>query len=133
MRCLKADGTPYESIPAIAEYDEATESRLTLYSLRDALSRFKCGCEITVYTECHYVAAAINQHWPETWQKNGWKNSRHNPVADQILWSEILQAAEENGHELASQEGKHEWSEWMRWNIPLADAYKDIFIKVKEI
>lgn len=131
MRCQKADGTPHESSPRIAEYDNATESRLVLYAIRDALSRFNYGCKITIHTECHYVAAAVNQGWPKAWRDNGWKNSKQNPVTDQILWSEILQAAEETGHELIAQEGKHEWSGWMRWNIPLTDTYKDFFAEVK--
>lgn len=131
MRCYRPDGSVRKESKRIAAFADATESSLTLYALRDALSRFRCGCEIVLHTECGYVAAAINRGWPEKWRDSGWRNQRGKPVANEILWSQILQAAEENGHKLTVREGKHEWSEWMRWNLPLLGAYEDIFAEVR--
>lgn len=65
MRCYRPDGSVRKESKRIAAFADATESSLTLYALRDALSRFNCGCEIVLHTECGYVAAAINRGWPE--------------------------------------------------------------------
>ncbi len=130
MRCKRRDGTDHESTPEIAQYDNATESRLVLYALRAALCRLNYACRVTVYTECSYVAAAINRQWPQGWQEGGWKNSRGKEVADSLLWSDILTELEESGHQLQAHEGNHEYSGWMRWNIPLAKAYNEVFTKV---
>lgn len=116
----------------MAEYDDATESRLVLYAIRDALGRLNFACTVVIHTECEYVAAAIEQHWPEDWQENGWKNSKKKEVKDAALWSMILQELEETGHELVAEPGKHEFSQWMQFQIPLARAYKDIFCKMEK-
>lgn len=101
-----------------------------LYALRDAIARLNFACRVVVHTECSYVAAAITQRWPEAWQRNGWKNSHGGEARDAVLWSLILQDIEDSGHELEAEGGKHEYSQWMAWNMPLARAYKDTFFKL---
>lgn len=132
MRGQKKDGTPHESKPRIAQYEQATESRLVLYAIRDALPRLNYISEVIIHTECGYVAAAFNQHWPEQWQENGWKNKRGKDVADSILWSEILQELEESGHLIQVEEGKHEFSDWMKWAIPRESDLEDVFVEVEK-
>ena len=122
-------GKVKESDPEVAEYDDATESRLVLYAIKDALIRTNYACRVVIYTECDYVAAAINQHWPEEWQKNNWK-SKGKDVKDAVLWSMILQELEESGHQLEAEKEKHTWSEWMRWNFPMTKPLKSVFKKV---
>lgn len=132
MRTKLKSGADKESAPEIAEYDNATESRLVLYAIRDAIGRLKYACRVVIHTECEYVAAAIEQHWPEAWQENAWKSSKGKEVKDAVLWSMILQDLEESGHELTAERGKHEWSQWMQWNMPITKAYKDTFYKVEK-
>ena len=105
MSAKKADGTPHEPPPRIAEYEETTEGGLTLYALRDALDRFNFACEITVHTECAYVADALNQRWPWQWAGNGWKNPKQKEVKNACLWSDVLRLLEEGGH-LVKAEGR---------------------------
>lgn len=130
MKTVKRNGEPHESDLEIAEYDEATESRLTLYAIRDALTHMNFACRLVIHTECDYVAAAINQHWPQGWQENSWRTSKQKEVKDAELWSMILEDLEELGHILEAEKEKHSWSEWMRWNLPLKNALKGVFIKV---
>lgn len=131
LRTRLESGKDYESVPEIAEFDNSTESRLVLYAVRDALNHMNYACNIVIHTECDYVAAAINRHWPEEWRKNGWKNSKDKEAKDAVLWSMILEELEESGHELTAEKGKHEWTEWMRWNMPLAAPLRDIFKKTR--
>lgn len=132
MRTKLKSGADKESAPEVAEYDNATESRLVLYAIRDAIGRLKYACRVVIHTECDYVAAAIEQHWPEAWQENAWKSSKGKEVKNAILWSMILQDLEDSGHELTAERGKHEWSQWMQWNMPITKAYKDTFCKVEK-
>lgn len=134
MKTLKQNGEPKETDPAIAEYDDATESRLTLYALRDALTHMNYACELVIHTECNYVAAAISQHWPQAWQENSWRNSKEKEVKDAELWAQILEELEESGHILEAECKKHTWSEWMRFNLPLKRALKNMFTRIpKEV
>lgn len=132
LRTGLADGRSYESEPEAAEYEEATERTLVLYAVRDALSRMKYACQITVHTECEYFASVLSQGWLSRWQMNGWKNSRGKEVKDAELWEMLLQDLEEDGHILDAVAGKHEFVEWMRWNMQLATPYTGHFSKISE-
>lgn len=83
-----------------------------------------------IHTECSNVAAAIQQRWPETWRRNGWKSAKGNDVKNAILWEMLLQEIEDGGHILLAESEKHEYAEWMRFNLPLKRALKDIFAAV---
>lgn len=130
MRTMKRDGSDYEAAPQIAEYDDTTESESVLYAIRDALQRLNYACTVVIHTECSNVAAAINRGWPDQWQRNGWQSARGNPVKNAILWEMILQQIEDGGHILQAESEKHEYAEWMRFNLPLQRALKDIFTAV---
>lgn len=127
MRAKLPSGKDHESAPEAGEYDDTTEGRLVLCSIRDALQRLNYACRVVVHTECNYVAAAITQHWPERWKVSGWRNSHGEEVKDAILWEMILQETKESGHELEAEAGKHEYSGWIAWQLPLAQTYKDTF------
>lgn len=47
-----------------------------------------------------------------------------------ILWEMVLQQIEDGGHILLAESEKHEYAEWMRFNLPLKRALKDIFAAV---
>lgn len=132
MRTQKKSGADYESKPSVAESDEATEGRLVLLAIRDALQRLQYACSVIIHTESTYIANAVNSHWLESWERNGWKNAKDKEVQDSILWSQIYQILEETGHELSVEQGSHEFSQWMRFQMQIVDAYKDIFSDVTE-
>lgn len=129
MRARLAGDRAYEKMSAV-EIDGGTESRLVLYCLRDSLARFRYACEVSVYTECTYVAAAVNSRWAEGWKGNGWTTGRGSRVKDAGLWRDILWQLEDTGHTLRAVAGKHEFSGWMRANLPRLYAPRDIFGEV---
>lgn len=131
MRTSLKNGQNHESRPAVRAEDPATESRLVLLALRDALMRIVYACEVVVYTECTYVAAAVNNMWPAVWQKSNWINARGQQVKDWCLWECILQELDETGHILRAVPGKHEFSAWMRCNMPHLTADKESFTAVE--
>lgn len=132
MHTSLQNGKEHESKPEVAEYDNTTENCLVLHAVYDSLTHMNYACRLVIHTECDYVAAAINQHWPENWQQNNWKNSKGKDVKDATLWGMILQEIEETGHALEAKKGKHGWSEWMRWNLPLTQPLKDAFKKMEK-
>lgn len=131
MQSRMPDGRVYEKKAAV-EIDGGTESRLVLYCLRDSLARFQYACKVTVYTECTYIAAAINSRWPEAWREKGWTNGKGAKVKDPGLWRDILWHLEDTGHEIGAVAGKHEFSGWMRVNLPRLYAPRDVFGEVDE-
>lgn len=132
MRYMRKNGEPYESDPEVAQYEQATESRLVLYAIRDALGRMNYACEVVLHTECSYVAAAFHQNWTEQWQQNGWKNKKGKDVADSTLWNDILLELEQSGHIIRVEEGKHEYSDWMQWKFQFVKVMNDVFVKIEK-
>ena len=132
MKTKRRNGTDYESLPSLMESDNATEGRLVLLALRDALQRLQYACTVILHTENDYIASAINNRWMAAWERNGWKNAHHREVQDSILWCQIYQILDETGHELAAEPGSHEYGKWMRWKMQFAEVLPDVFSEVKE-
>lgn len=52
---------------------------------------YKEDCKaITVNSDSAYVINCMNQHWYVNWLKNGWINSKRQPVANRELWELLL-------------------------------------------
>ena len=45
---------------------------------------------VTVYSDSAYCINCYKQQWYKNWQKNGWLNSKKEPVANQELWEELI-------------------------------------------
>lgn len=52
---------------------------------------YKEDCKaITVNSDSAYVINCMNQHWYVNWLKNGWINSKRQPVTNRELWELLL-------------------------------------------
>lgn len=132
MRTKRKNGADYESRPSVAESEDATEARLVLMAIRDALQGLRYACEVVVHTESAYIASAISNGWMEAWDRNGWKTARGREVQDSILWCQVYRILEEDGHLLSAEAGGHEYSQWMRWKMQFVNAWNDVFSEVRE-
>jgi len=132
MKTELTNGKEHESKPAIMELMEGTQHRLVLYAIRDALQRLNFACKVVIHTESAYVASVFDQGWLAKWSDHGWRTSKGEEVKDSVLWSQILQEIEENGHDVTAVSGKHEFSEWMHWKIELAHGLTNGFSELKE-
>ena len=45
---------------------------------------------IEVYSDSAYVVECFRKSWYVNWEKNGWKNSKKQPVENKALWVELL-------------------------------------------
>lgn len=70
---------------------ETTNNRMEITAVIEALRQLKQPCSVKVYSDSAYVVNCFNQRWINGWQKNGWKNSRNEPVENQDLWRELLE------------------------------------------
>ena len=46
---------------------------------------------VNVYTDSAYLHNCYTQKWYKSWQMNGWKNSKKQPVANKDLWERLIQ------------------------------------------
>lgn len=69
-----------------------TNQRMELTAALEGLKKVKEEdfSSITVYSDSAYLINCYQQSWWENWQKNGWLNSKKQPVANQDLWEQII-------------------------------------------
>lgn len=48
------------------------------------------GDEVVLYTDSAYLCNCYLNKWYVTWEQNGWKNSKKEPVANRDLWELLI-------------------------------------------
>lgn len=71
-----------------------TNQRMELTAAVAALSALKRPCEVELYSDSAYLINGFRQGWLVNWQKNGWLNSKKQPVENQDLWKELLRLSQ---------------------------------------
>lgn len=71
-----------------------TNNRMELTAVIEALSILKEPCNVKVYSDSAYIVNCFQQNWTRGWIRNGWKNSKGQPVENQDLWKRLLQLME---------------------------------------
>lgn len=72
-----------------------TNQRMELMAAANALdwTTNEAACpfdRIVVYTDSAYLHNCYVQKWYRSWQMNGWKNSKKQPVANRDLWERLI-------------------------------------------
>ena len=47
-------------------------------------------CLVDIYSDSAYIINCFNQNWWCNWEKNDWKNSKKEPVANKELWELLI-------------------------------------------
>ena len=90
LRITRADG-PHEK--EISGGDPATtNNRMELTAVIRGLASLTKPCAVTLHTDSRYVIDGFTK-WIHGWQKNGWVNSKKDPVANADLWRELIAVA----------------------------------------
>lgn len=71
-----------------------TNNIMEMSAVIEALSMLKEPCNVKLYSDSAYVVNAINQHWIQKWQRNGWITSYKEPVKNKELWLKLIQLLE---------------------------------------
>ena len=68
-----------------------TNNRMEMTALLEALRAIKKdGQTIIAFSDSSYLMNCFRQKWYVKWQKNGWINSKKQPVENRDLWEQIL-------------------------------------------
>ncbi|WEK48077.1 MAG: ribonuclease HI [Candidatus Andeanibacterium colombiense] len=68
-----------------------TNNRMEMMGVIRALQALNKPCEVDLYSDSKYVIDGITK-WIFGWQKRGWKNAAKQPVANEDLWREMIEA-----------------------------------------
>lgn len=93
--------------------EDTTEHQAELEALIEALKRLTRQCNLKIYTDSAYLAAAFNQGWLEKWINNDWKNSKGELVANVTEWQKMLNLLGLSLIEFHVKK-EHSYYKWMR-------------------
>ena len=77
-----------------------TNNRMEIFAVISGLGVLKEPCVVDVYSDSAYTVNAFNEHWIDNWQRNGWMNSKKQPVENSDLWKLLLQIIKVKKQEL---------------------------------
>jgi ribonuclease HI len=58
---------------------------------------------LTVVSDSQYVVKCFNDRWYDKWERNGWRNAKREPVANQDLWKPMVALFRARGDALQFQ------------------------------
>lgn len=62
-----------------------TNNRMELFAAIKALQSLNRPCQVALYTDSQYLKKGMME-WLKGWKRNGWKNSKKEPVKNADLW-----------------------------------------------
>lgn len=70
---------------------DTTNNRMELTAVISALEALKKDdLQIRIFSDSSYVMNCFREKWYINWEKNGWKNSKKEPVENRDLWERLL-------------------------------------------
>jgi ATP-dependent phosphofructokinase / diphosphate-dependent phosphofructokinase len=84
---------------------ETTNQRMELTAAVEALTIIPPGTNVKLYSDSAYLVNCFRQGWMERWLKNGWRNSKGNPVENRDLWIRLLELTENRSVEWHKVQG----------------------------
>lgn len=96
--------------------ENTTENSSTVQALETALGRLTRPCHLTIWLNCSYVAAVLNNKWYEQWAKTEWINKKGEAINDAENWKKITELIGQHEYEVRLKE-HHQFSDWMSWTL----------------
>ena len=97
------------------QMDDATETKLTLAALTEAIGRLTRPCIIKIETDCSGIKVGINKGWVYEWQRSGWKTKHGAEVKNADLWKALFDKAAI--HALSISDQGNAYKTWLREEI----------------
>jgi ribonuclease HI len=71
---------------------DTTNQRMEVYAVLDAIRTLGVDqTPIEIVSDSTYVVNCFRDSWWVKWEKNGWKNSKKQPVANIDLWKPLIE------------------------------------------
>jgi len=75
---------------------QTTNNRMELRAALEGLLALKEPCCVKLYSDSAYLVRGFNEGWLANWLKNGWRNSKKEPVENQELWQALYEMSQKH-------------------------------------
>lgn len=96
--------------------EDVTENQSEIIALTKAVQCLNRPCELEIYTESPYVAAAFEQGWIERWKTNGWKTAKDRDIANLDEWKELDEAMKPHSCRFHVKQ-QHQYRVWLKTEV----------------
>jgi len=76
-----------------------TNQRMEMTAVLRALTSLD-NDPLVIISDSQYVVQCFHKEWHIKWRRNGWRNSKREPVANQDLWEPLVEEVERRGEHL---------------------------------
>lgn len=73
---------------------QTTNNRMEMRAIIEAFRALNKPCYVEVYSDSALIVNAFNSGWIDGWIRRNWKKADKNPVENQDLWQDMLEAME---------------------------------------
>ena len=73
-----------------------TNQRMELMAAIVVLEQLKVPCRVKLHSDSAYLINAFKQNWFAKWLRNGWQNSKKEPVQNRDLWEKLWALAQKH-------------------------------------
>lgn len=99
----------------VDSFSEATNNICELWAIINACKWAEENCsldQVVIRTDSAYCHNCYTQKWFRNWQRNGWKNSKKEPVANKELWQQLIPFFEDERFEFEKVKGHSGVKDW---------------------
>lgn len=75
-------------------FELTTNNRMELLAAITGLEALKEPCSVKLWSDSKYLIDSVNKNWIASWRKNGWKNSKKEPVKNRELFERLIELME---------------------------------------
>ena len=93
---------------------DTTNNQMELEAVKRALefiSGYPIKEKVEIYTDSAYIHNCVTQGWYKNWQKNGWVNSKKEPVKNKEYWEFLIPYFEDECYSFVKVKG-HADNHW---------------------
>ena len=109
---LELEGKKDCTLTQFGTVEQVTENESYLRAFKHALMRLTKKCDLSVWTDNAYMAAAFEQGWLYSWIENDWKNAKGRAVKNRSEWEEIAKLLNGTVPEFHVKES-HTFKQWL--------------------
>lgn len=111
LEYIRPTGEP-STRQAFEKLEDATEARLILTAMAEAVRRIKKPCILRIFTQREAILMPIEKKWVKDWKENGWKNAKGQPVKNAELWKKLTEQL--STHLYTFHFTNHEYRAWLQ-------------------